>query len=493
MYSLAFLAAVSFLLALLITPAVRNIARRLGVVDHPNDRKLHPHPVPRVGGVAILLACGLAFGCILLAHFRADLNILHRLQLVTRLAPAALLIFATGLIDDVRGLRPWQKFVGEFAAALIAYWAGVRVQDFAGLHLLSWLQLPLTVLWLVACTNAVNLIDGVDGLAAGVGLFATCTILFAALLQNNVALAIATAPLAGSLLGFLRYNFNPATIFLGDCGSLLIGFLLGCYGVLWSDKAATMLGMTAPLMALSIPLLDTSLAIARRFLRRRPVFTADRGHIHHRLLDRGLTPRKVALILYAFSALGAMSSLLMMNQHVSGIVIILFCVITWIGVQHLGYVEFGAAGRMFLDGAFRRMLNSQISLQAHYEQLVAAPTPERCWEVILDACRNAGYHRVEMTLAGRAFEWQDGVDPMNTWDVTIPISKADYIRLTRSFGGGPEPNIVAPFADLIRHALVPKLPVFAAISHLAPEEMRETLVDANLPEEFVFEPSVRGN
>jgi len=490
MYSLVFLAAVSFLLALLITPVVRNTFRRFGLVDHPNDRKPHPHPIPRVGGVAILLAYAAAYGCVLLAHFRADAEIWHGLEFVMHLAPAALIIFATGFIDDIRGLKPWQKLIGEVGAALMAYWAGVRVQDVAGYHLVTWFQLPLTVLWLVACTNAVNLIDGVDGLATGLGLFAACTTLFAALLQNNIPLALATAPLAGCLLGFLRYNFNPATIFLGDCGSLFIGFLLGCYGVLWSEKAATILGMTAPLMALSIPLLDTSLAIARRVLRRQSVFTADRGHIHHRLLDRGLTPRKVALILYAFSALGAMCSLLMMDEHVSGIVIIIFCAVSWIGVQHLGYIEFGTAGRMFLDGAFRRMLNSQISLQMHHEQLVAAPTPEGCWEVILGACKDAGFHRVQMTLAGRTFEWQDGINPMNTWDITIPISDSDYVRLTRSFGGGAEPNIIAPFADLLRQALVPKLPVFAAMSRLLPEEMR---VEVSLSEEMMVESSHRGD
>ena len=490
MYSLVFLAAVSFLLALLITPVVRNTFRRFGLVDHPNDRKPHPHPIPRVGGVAILLAYAAAYGCVLLAHFRADAEIWHGLEFVMHLAPAALIIFATGFIDDIRGLKPWQKLIGEVGAALMAYWAGVRVQDVAGYHLVTWFQLPLTVLWLVACTNAVNLIDGVDGLATGLGLFAACTTLFAALLQNNIALALATAPLAGCLLGFLRYNFNPATIFLGDCGSLFIGFLLGCYGVLWSEKAATILGMTAPLMALSIPLLDTSLAIARRVLRRQSVFTADRGHIHHRLLDRGLTPRKVALILYAFSALGAMCSLLMMDEHVSGIVIIIFCAVSWIGVQHLGYIEFGTAGRMFLDGAFRRMLNSQISLQMHHEQLVAAATPEGCWEVILGACKDAGFHRVQMTLAGRTFEWQDGINPMNTWDITIPISDSDYVRLTRSFGGGAEPNIIAPFADLLRQALVPKLPVFAAMSRLLPEEMR---VEVSLSEEMMVESSHRGD
>jgi UDP-GlcNAc:undecaprenyl-phosphate GlcNAc-1-phosphate transferase len=489
-YSLAFLTAVSFLLVSLITPVVRNTFSRLGFVDHPNDRKLHRHPIPRVGGVAILLAYALAYACLLLAHLRAGVKIWHGLQFVMQLAPAALIIFATGLIDDIRGLRPWQKLIGQVGAALLAYWAGVRVGNFAGHELVAWLELPLTVLWLVACTNAVNLIDGVDGLATGLGLFASCTILFSALLQNNIALALATAPMVGCLFGFLRYNFNPATIFLGDCGSLFIGFLLGCYGVLWSEKAATILGMTAPLMALSIPLLDTSLAIARRFLRRQPVFTADRGHIHHRLLDRGLTPRKVALILYAFSALGAMCSMLMMNQHVSGIVIIIFCAVTWIGVQHLGYVEFGTASRMFLDGAFRRMLNSQISLQAYQEQLIAAPTPERCWEVISSACKDAGFHQVQMMLAGRTFEWQDGINPMNTWDVTIPISDSDYIRLTRSFGGGTQPNIIAPFADVLRQALVPKLPVFAAMSSLLPEKLH---IAVNLSEEIVLESSDHGD
>jgi len=140
----------------------------------------------------------------------------------------------------------------------------------------------------VACVNAFNLIDGLDGLAAGLGLFATLTTFAAALLQQNFELAIATVPLSGALLGFLRYNFSPATIFLGDCGSQTVGFLLGCYGVLWSQKATTLLGMTAPVMALSIPLLDTALSVARRLLGGRPIFRADRGHIHHRPWIAGL-------------------------------------------------------------------------------------------------------------------------------------------------------------------------------------------------------------
>ena len=157
-------------------------------------------------------------------------------------------------------------------AACIAYAVGVQVSGIAGYLAPGWLSLPLTVLWLVACTNAFNLIDGVDGLASGVGLLAAFTTLAAALLQNNAALALATAPLVGALLAFLRYNFNPASIFLGDSGSLTIGFVLGCFGAIWSQKSATLLGMTAPLMALSIPLLDTALAVVRRFLRHQPIF-----------------------------------------------------------------------------------------------------------------------------------------------------------------------------------------------------------------------------
>src|SRR5262249_50739772 len=221
-----------------------------------------------------------------------------KLPLVISLLPAAGVMFATGLVDDLIGLKAWQKLLVQICAATLAYLAGVRVVGVAGYVAPLWLSLPITTLWLVACANAFNLIDGVDGVATGVALFATITTLLAALLQSNTPLALATAPLAGALFAFLRYNFNPASIFLGDCGSLTIGFVLGCFGVIWSQKSATLLGMTAPLMALSLPLLDAAASVARRYLRRQRIFTPDRNHVHHRLLERGFSPRKVALILY---------------------------------------------------------------------------------------------------------------------------------------------------------------------------------------------------
>ena len=389
MYSLLFIGIAAFLLAMLATPLMRNIACICGALDQPDrKRKLHKSAIPRLGGVGIAVAYVGSFGLLSVVHLRGGGLVTEYLPFTLRLLPAALLILVIGILDDLFGLKPWHKLAGEIASATLAFWAGIHVQAFAGYRFGHWLSLPLTMVWLIACTNSFNLIDGLDGLAAGVGLFATCTMLIAGLWQHNMALALATVPLAGALLGFLRYNFNPATIFLGDSGSLFVGFLLGCYGVVWSEKSATLLGITAPLMALSIPLLDTALAVARRFLRQKPIFGADRGHIHHRLLDRGFTQQKVVLLLYGCCTVGALCSLTMTQGNFFGpIAILFFCLITWIGIGHLGYVEFEVGGRMFIDGAFRRLLNCNIALYGFEKQLQAAESPDDCWSVIQQAAQ----------------------------------------------------------------------------------------------------------
>ena len=458
MYSLILLGFVAFLTSLVLTPVVRNLFRRWGFVDHPGERKIHQHPIPRVGGIAIVIAYVTAYGVLYLVGLRGGAMIWSPVSSIWiwNLLPAGIVILAVGLWDDLIGLLPWQKILGQIIAASLAYMAGVHVVSFGGHAFAHWWNFPVTLLWLLLCTNAVNLIDGVDGLAAGVGLFATTTMLIAALLQHNVILAFATVPLAGALLGFLRFNFNPATIFLGDSGSLFIGFFLGCYGVMWSQKSATILGMTAPLMALSIPLLDTSLAIIRRFIRQKPIFAADRGHIHHRLLDRGFTPRKVALMLYGCCALGAVASIAMMNQNFSGIVILIFCAVTWIGIQHLGYVEFGTAGRMVIEGAFRRQLNAQIALQGLERELAEADTPEHCWTVIQKASKEFGFHHIRMQLDNQKFEHRDGVEPLKSWSIRIPIAGDNYVELTREFDVIGHATALAPFADMLRKTLSPK-------------------------------------
>lgn len=463
MYSLLFLGSISFVLSLFLTPLVRTVFKRWGLAHrsdaHPGvANQHHGHPIPRAGGVAIVISYLLAYALLLAVPLKAGFVVWDSLNFALRLMPAAGLVFLIGLIDDIRGLEPWQKMGGEIAAAGAAYWAGVHIHNLVGYGSpdVPWWSLPVTILWLVACTNAINLIDGVDGLATGVGLFATFTTLIAALLQNNIALALATVPLVGCLLGFIRYNFNPATIYLGDCGSLFIGFLLGCYAVVWSQKAATILGMTAPLMALSIPLLDMSVAVARRFLRRQPLFEGDRNHIHHRLLHRGFTPRRVALTLYACAALGAIFSLVMMTKNNSGLIILAFCMTTWIGVQHLGYVEFGVAGRLFVDGAFRRLLNSHISIENLEEDLAATSTPEECWKVLQHGYREFGFSRIDVQLGPRKFSECVEAEPLDSWKVTVPITEESYVELHRGFGPAQQHQVVAAFVDVLRKGLEPK-------------------------------------
>ena len=449
-----FLFCVSALLSLLLTPVCRNLFARRGLVDRPDGRrKLHRHPIPRLGGVPIVLAYVLASALLLLTGRLVPTGA----SLMWPLVPAVSIVFFTGLADDLVGLKPWEKLIGQVAAAILAYSAGVQITGVAGFHANSWLGLCLTVLWLVGCTNAFNLIDGVDGLASGVGLFAAVTTLLAGLLQGNLPLVLATAPLAGALLGFLRYNFSPASIFLGDCGSLFIGFLLGCYGVIWSQKSATLLGMTAPLMVLIIPLLDTGLAIVRRALRGQPIFGGDRNHIHHRLLARGLSPRHIALLCYAVCTIAAVFSLLqsVVHNRFAGLIVILFCLATWVGVQHLGYTEFKTARKLLLKGTFGHILDTQISISTFEQALVKAGSVDEHWRIIRDASRQFGFTHVRLRLDGKTFE--ESVKSVNgnpCWTLRIPVSGTEYVNLTHEcdFSGGPV-VMPTPFAEALQRCL----------------------------------------
>ncbi len=447
----------SFLFAILLTPICRDVFRSFNVVDRPDkERKVHPHPIPRVGGIAIAISY---MASLLLV--RGDESARQQLSLVWNLVPAAGLVFAVGLIDDLLGLKPWQKLIGESIAACLAYWGGARILYMAGKPTQDWWEFPVTVIWLLACTNAFNLVDGLDGLAAGVGLFATCTTFVAALLLGNVPLALATFPLAGCLLGFLCYNFNPATIFLGDSGSLLIGFLLGCYGIIWTQKSATLMAMAAPLMALSLPLLDVALCIVRRTLRRQPIFSADRGHIHHRLLDRGFTPRRVVLLLYGICGIGAIFALLQSVVHArfSGVMIALFCAAMWIGVQYLGYSEFQTARQLLFGGEFQRILDAQLNLQNLEKALRAAVSVEECWDILREAGSKLGITSMQLHYGGETYTAGSvSAGPEDAWDMRIPLSDRDYLMLVRKFNAPLASSMrITPFADLVHNTLRPKL------------------------------------
>ncbi len=457
-YVLLSLGVFAFLSALNLTPFVRDLSRRWGLVDNPDHlRKLHRNPIPRTGGVAVLLAYFAAFGATLLGFKNAEF-VLPRDSSGWGLLAAILIVFATGLLDDLLQLKAWQKLAGQLLAAGVAYAAGVQIHVLRGHTIEPWISVPVTLLWLAVSTNAFNLIDGLDGLAAGAGLFATITVIVAALSQEDLALAIATVPLAGCLLGFLRFNFNPASVFLGDCGSLSIGFFLGCCGVLWGQKSATVLGMVAPLMAMVIPLLDVSLSIGRRFLRRQPIFGADRRHIHHLLLARGLTPRRAALLLYGMCALAAVFSLIehAFHNRFGGLIVILFCAGAWLGIQHLDYWEFGTAAKLLLKGSFRGMVDVQCRVQQFENLMEATLTAEECWAVILGACRDFGFTGVRLNLSGEVMESIEQPQIPGAWQLRIPLPDTQYVNLYRNADSDTEG--FAEFAASLERSLHRKLP-----------------------------------
>ena len=454
MLSTIFLAVCSFGLSFIFTPLVREIARRRYWFDHPdNNRKKHAMPIPRIGGVPILLAFAGSLG--VLAGLPG--SPIDEQSLVWRLLPASVLIFALGLSDDLIGLTARQKLLGQTLAAGLACWSGIQIRSLADGAVASYVGVPLTIVWLVGCANAFNLIDGVDGLACGVGFIATAVMLVAAYLHGDAQLVTAAVPLAGALLAFLVFNRHPASIFLGDSGSLWVGFVLGCLSVIASQKAETIPAIAAPLVALSIPLLDTGLSIARRFLHQQPIFCGDRDHVHHRLLDRGLSPGRVALVLYLASGLAASFALLQIwaSREVGWVVVSVWCIIVWIGLRELKYKEFGIAARLLRQNNLRSMVKANLSLLRCEESLKSAAGAEECWWAIRTLSSECGFSAAALRL-GRWTYHELPEQAADRYVLHIPLSDSDYVQLMCPFPCSAGPMIIGPLADILREVLSAK-------------------------------------
>ena len=296
------LLAAAALLALLLTPAVRGLARRWGLVDAPGGRKIHTVSIPRLGGVAVVLAMSLALGGAAAAGIATAADIGEWVPILL----GGVLVFGVGLWDDVRPLSPWVKLSVQVAGAGVAVALGVRIDHVTilgstlGLGLLA---LPLTVVWIVGLTNAFNVMDGLDGLATGLAIIAAATCAAVSLARDDVQGGMLLLALLGALCGFLPYNFNPATIFLGDAGSLVVGYVLAITAITSFQKGATALVVLGPLLLFALPISETLHSMVRRMRGQglRQVFLADQQHVHHRLLDLGLSHRKVVLLLYSVS------------------------------------------------------------------------------------------------------------------------------------------------------------------------------------------------
>jgi UDP-GlcNAc:undecaprenyl-phosphate GlcNAc-1-phosphate transferase len=435
------------------------LAKRFNLVDQPdNKRKVHSRPIPRVGGIALAAAY---FGSLLTMALLNLYNWFHvgsQFGAVRSIAPACFVVFLIGLADDIFNLKPWHKFSGQILAAAMVVSTGVHIHGLGNLPAHSLLEVAGTIIWLVACTNAVNLIDGLDGLAGGISFLATTTILIASLIQGDTGLTLATAPLAGALLGFLIFNFNPASIFLGDSGSLLLGFLIGCYSLLWSGSFASVLDMAAPLVALAVPLGDTTLAIVRRFLHGQPIFKADRGHIHHRLLSRGLTHRRTVLALYLVAAVSGILSLglIVTRAQWEGVVLAIFIALMLVGIRELRYVEFDALRRVIFPRNIKQEFATHLVTESLKESLVTAQTAEDCWTLVQNGCQEFGFRATRMQLEEQVFYGASFGGSRQSCAMHLLISERSWIEL--SFQPGPTGYLpaIAPFADILRTTLAEK-------------------------------------
>ena len=320
----------SAILALVITPIVIRLARRLRIVNIPGPRHAHTEPISHIGGVAIFVSmmCP-AIGVLFLSNVIGDAFRSILPKLIVLLCSAAF-IFFIGLIDDLKtkGLRARIKFLAQLVAAIAVCAAGVRIESVAiadwltlNFGLLSW---PLTIFWIVGITNAVNLSDGLDGLAAGISAIACGVIAIFAIQGGNVVMAVLMLALLGSLTGFLFFNFSPAKIFMGDCGSLFLGFTIASASVMCATKSAALVGLALPVLALGVPIFDTIFSMLRRFLERRSMFSADRRHFHHKLIDMGLKQRHVVITIYVMTLLSAgLGMFMIVASNISSLIIFL--------------------------------------------------------------------------------------------------------------------------------------------------------------------------
>ncbi|WP_010580287.1 glycosyltransferase family 4 protein [Liquorilactobacillus vini] len=321
MYTIIASLIVAGVLSLVLTPLVRRLAFKIGAVDNPNARRVNKIPMPTMGGLAIFLSFNFVNFFLLRQQYPTQ-------QLWTLLV-AEIVILATGIIDDIYELSPRQKLIGETLAALVVFFlCGIKMTTltlpFLGSIELGWLSLPVTVIWILAITNAVNLIDGLDGLAAGVAIIALATSGITGYLFLNVAgtyVSIMMFTLVAAIAGFLPYNFHPAKIYLGDTGALFIGFMIAVFS-LYGLKNATFITIVIPVIILGVPITDTVYAILRRILNKKPISQADKHHLHHRLMEIGLSHTQTVLVIYGIALIFSFIALLYPFSNVLGSVLL---------------------------------------------------------------------------------------------------------------------------------------------------------------------------
>ncbi len=427
----------SALLAVLVTPLVIWLARRLEVADHPSVRTVHKKPVPRIGGVPIFISMmSLVVPVLFLSNVIGN-RFRDILPQVIVLLAAATFIFLMGLFDDIKGLRARFKLLAQLAAAIVICAAGIRIDSVRIADWLildfGWFSWPLTIFWIVGVTNAVNIIDGLDGLAAGISAITCGVIAVLAVHFGQPVMAVLMLAILGSLTGFLFFNFNPARIFMGDSGSMFLGFILASSSVMCAAKSQALVGLALPVVALGIPIFDTLFSMLRRFLERRSIFAPDRSHFHHRLLDLGLKQRHVVIVMYIVTLLFAGLGMFMMATRDINTIVVFACILLLLVLvfRIVGSVRL----RETIAGlrekyAVTRQMNEEIRCfevaQLHFRR---AATFDDWWQALCLAADKMDFMSIKLPLTGsdktpRVLTWQrDGneADLPETVKMKIPI------------------------------------------------------------------------
>ena len=411
----------AFLMAVIATLGVRVLALRLGVVDKPDQfRKIHVREVPRLGGIAIFVAFAALIAGMYFFHRNLVTDLLHRnpVELLALMAGAAGAL-VLGAADDVWSVRARWKLLFEIMVATIAFAGGFAINTVsnpfgAPIHL-GLFSFPVTLFWFLGCMNAVNLLDGLDGLAAGVCLFVTLTLFLVSLVFGNVYSMLLMACLSGAILGFLIFNFHPAKIFLGDAGSLLLGFLVAALSIMGSRKAEAAVALFIPFVALGLPIFDTSLAILRRWSRNLPIAAPDRGHIHHVLVSMGLTHKRAVLVLYgACVALGGVAVLMTMSRNeVSVFLLGSLAIIAFVCVRVFGGMRLTDLWMRLKEDLEHRQLSAdaRVSVEKAVIRMRTCAETRELWEAFSSALQSLGLDYASLRLYGLG-----GAQPMElTW------------------------------------------------------------------------------
>lgn len=453
------------LLAALTTPLVRRVAMSLGAIDEPSARRVNQRRIPRLGGIAIVAG----FFVPLLGLFALNTTIAQlffsRPRLVAGLAGGALLICGLGVLDDIVGVGAKRKLAVQTLAASVAFAAGFQIEalqlPFVGAIEMRWLSYPTTVLWIVAVVNALNLIDGLDGLAAGVAFFACITNFVIALMGHDVLICLLSSTLAGALLGFLVYNFNPATIFMGDSGSMFLGFVLATMSIYdgsSAHKSTTAIAIVVPLLSLGLPIIDMLFAMVRRFLERRPIFSPDRGHIHHRLLDVGLTHRRAVLFLYCACLLFTVGALAMQfgNSWQIGVTLLALSASVFALVRFVSRVGAEMRGRQDLA---RVQATTQLRRAVlDFLTRVAGARPDDVSDELERFATNIGLRSLRMippqTIRARAITWSSAVPSQTTVSETFSAGTDAGATLDVTFEWQSDANAPRPEEALLFQLVV---------------------------------------